>query len=643
MRNLLRRLLIPAVVAAALVSPAVARAEGLEVSDVRTDNFPRVIVRFSASEPDGTPISNIKPGQVQVWENGKAQDQVDFFSLRESSPELWVSLVMDISGSMNDENKLTEAKNAARAFTSRLRAKDRTSIVTFSDKVVLQQQPTGDPGVLRRAIDDLKANGPTRMNDGLARGVAEALRSREGARRAIILISDGEDTGSETSLEAAVTPAREAKVPVYVIGLGTDVKTDILSGIATETKGRYYAAPRASDLDYVFRLLSSQLSSNYEAWWQSVAELPSGSAVKGRLVLETPGGRPVEASFEYVVPVFFKPPVRPEAAPVSGELPREVDLGVATGWELPDWWPLAAAALGALGVYVAFYGLILRLTRTRVQERLQNYVVSAESPANRAAQANAARKSVRPMVMRLARLSYRLTPMRVLDDLRHKLVLAGRPSSWHFSQFLATKILVALGLAVTGYVLSAAGSAAPQVYFAVIAAVAMIGFYLPHLWLSRQIKGRQKAISRALPDALDLITVGVGAGLSLDGAILEVAQKSDNELSRELANFLAELRMGRSRREALQGLQIRTEVDDLKVLVASLIQAEELGMSLSDTLMVQADQMRQRRRQRAEELAHKATVKMMFPMIMLIFPALFVVIMGPAVPGMLNFVRGGGA
>jgi tight adherence protein C len=173
----------------------------------------------------------------------------------------------------------------------------------------------------------------------------------------------------------------------------------------------------------------------------------------------------------------------------------------------------------------------------------------------------------------------------------------------------------------------------------VAASLAATGYFLPHFWLGSQIRARQKAIQRALPDTLDLLTVGVGAGLSLDGAILEVVEKSDNHLSHELASFLAELRMGRTRREALQGLQARTEVEDIKVLVASLIQAEELGMSLSETLLVQADQMRLRRRQRAEEMAHKATVKMLFPMVVLIFPALFIVIMGPAVPSFMAFTK----
>ena len=624
----------------ALVSPSAASAEGLEVSEVRTDNFPRLIVRFSASAADGTPIVNLRPEQLLVWENGVAQQQIDLYSLRESSPELWVSLVIDVSGSMNDDGKLSEAKAAAKAFVSRLRPKDRTSIVTFSDRVVLQQQPTGDQALLRRTIDSLQAKGPTRMNDGLARGVAEVLRAREGSRRAVVLLSDGEDTDSETELGVALAPASEAGAPVYTVGVGADARTDILGSIAQATKARFYAAPNASDLDYVFKRISGQLSSHYEAWWPSSTAVPSGSEVQGRLVVDVPGAAPVETAFSYVMPVVLRPRPREEAR-VGGGL-TEAGFGPA-GWTLPTWWPLLLAALAALGVYTAFHGLALRLTRTRYQERLARYVYEPAGAASRAAQAKLnPHAKMRPLVLSLARLTHRLLPARMLDELRRRLVLAGRPTSWHFAQFLSTKLILGAGLAIGGYLSVQLGSGNALASITILAALAVLGFYLPHIWLGTQIKARQKAIQKALPDALDLMTVGVGAGLSLDGAILEIVEKSDNPLSRELANFLAELRMGRSRREALQGLQARTEVEDVKVLVASLLQAEELGMSLSDTLVVQADQMRQRRRQRAEEQAHKATIKMLFPMILLIFPALFVVIMGPAVPSLMGFLGHGG-
>jgi tight adherence protein C len=613
-------------------------ADGLEISEVRAENYPRLIVRFSAHEADGTPISNIKLGQLQVWENDNPQEGVDFYSLRESSPELWISLVIDVSGSMNDDNKLSQAKEAAKAFISRLRPKDRTSIVSFSDRVVLHQQPTGDTGVLRRAIDSLQAKGPTRMNDGLARGVAEVMRARPNARRAVILLSDGEDTDSQTTLREAIGPALEARLPIFTIGFGPDVKADILQGVANETKARYYGAPTGRDLDYAFKLLSGQLSSQYEVWWPSNGGAPVGSTVQGRLRLER-GAESLETSFSYVVPALSRAPVRPERAVETGS--RSIEVPIASLMEFPDWWPLAAAVLGALGTLAAYYGVICRLTRSRLQQRLQQYVGGDQSVALRLMRAKSPqRQAARPIILRMARLSHRLMPSRVLDHLRQRLVLAGRPSAWHFSQFLATKLLLAIGLGAAGFGLMTASSANPTSHLAMVGSLSLLGFYLPHPWLGAQIRSRQRQIQRALPDALDLMTVGVGAGLSLDGAILEVVEKSDNALTQELINFLAELRMGRSRREALQGLAARTEVEDVKVLVASLVQAEELGMSLSDALTVQADQMRIRRRQRAEELAHKATLKMMFPMIILIFPALFVVIMGPAVPGLARFMGG---
>jgi tight adherence protein C len=168
-----------------------------------------------------------------------------------------------------------------------------------------------------------------------------------------------------------------------------------------------------------------------------------------------------------------------------------------------------------------------------------------------------------------------------------------------------------------------------------------VGFIVPSLWLGRVIKTRQYKMKRELPDSLDLITIGVSAGLAFDGAVAEVVDKWDNDLSYEFSTLLSELRMGMGRRQALTNLTERTQVDEIQIMVSQLIQADELGMSLTDTLMTLANQMRQRRRQRAEELAHKAAVKMLIPLVFLIFPALFIVILGPAAQDMLGFVNGG--
>jgi tight adherence protein C len=161
---------------------------------------------------------------------------------------------------------------------------------------------------------------------------------------------------------------------------------------------------------------------------------------------------------------------------------------------------------------------------------------------------------------------------------------------------------------------------------------AMVGFLLPGIWLGQEIKKRKTNIVKALPDALDLLTIAVEAGLAFDSGIQRVADKWDNELSKEFRRVLQDMRLGRTRRDSLKDLAVRTGVEDVQTFTAAIIQADQLGVSMSKILRIQSDQMRIRRRQRAEELAQKAPIKMLFPMVFLIFPALFVVILGPAIP-----------
>lgn len=167
-----------------------------------------------------------------------------------------------------------------------------------------------------------------------------------------------------------------------------------------------------------------------------------------------------------------------------------------------------------------------------------------------------------------------------------------------------------------------------------------LGYLLPGMWLGNQIKKRKHNIVKALPDALDLLTISVEAGLAFDLALMRVADKWDNELSREFKRVLTDTRLGRSSRDALKEMAARTGVDDVQTFVAAIIQAQQLGVSIGKILRIQSDQMRIRRRQRAEEAAHKAPVKMLIPMAFLIFPSLFVVILGPAVPKLMNSLGG---
>jgi tight adherence protein C len=223
-------------------------------------------------------------------------------------------------------------------------------------------------------------------------------------------------------------------------------------------------------------------------------------------------------------------------------------------------------------------------------------------------------------------------PKQSADRLRLNLQQAGNPANMTPTMFAGLRmVLFVLLLVISGAVTFGQGMPAAKalMYTAVGGA---IGYLLPGMWLGQQIKKRKHNIVKALPDALDLLTISVEAGLAFDLALLRVADKWDNELSNEFKRVLTDTRLGRARRDALKDMAQRTGVEDVQTFTAAIIQAEQLGVSIGKILRIQSDQMRIKRRQRAEEAAHKAPIKMLIPMAFLIFPSLFVVILGPAVP-----------
>jgi tight adherence protein C len=164
----------------------------------------------------------------------------------------------------------------------------------------------------------------------------------------------------------------------------------------------------------------------------------------------------------------------------------------------------------------------------------------------------------------------------------------------------------------------------------VAGAGAVIGFFVPEFWLTRRIKKRRKAILLAVPDTLDLLTISVRAGLGFDSALTKVVDKSKGPLADEFRRCVAEIRVGKTRRDALRDLVSRTDVPALSNFIAAIVQAEQLGVSISKVLQVQSEQLRIERRQRAEEAAAKAPIKMLFPLVGCIFPSMFIIILGPA-------------
>ncbi len=229
----------------------------------------------------------------------------------------------------------------------------------------------------------------------------------------------------------------------------------------------------------------------------------------------------------------------------------------------------------------------------------------------------------------------RFGPKQNAEKVRKSLQEAGNPGNITPTMFVGMRMGLAVTLLVLfGVVTLSSMSNTMQALMYTVVGGAM-GYVLPGIWLGQQIKKRKHAITKALPDALDLLTISVEAGLGFDVALQRVTEKWDDELSREFKRSLADMRLGRSRREALRDMADRTGVEDVQTFIAAIIQADQLGVSMSKILRLQSDQMRTRRRQRAEEQAQKAPIKMLFPMVFLIFPALFVVILGPAVPKLM--------
>ncbi len=235
-----------------------------------------------------------------------------------------------------------------------------------------------------------------------------------------------------------------------------------------------------------------------------------------------------------------------------------------------------------------------------------------------------------PMVRRAASFRARLTPAQTLESTRHKLDLAGNPNNWTPSEFFGARAVACVALGGLIFLVLSVANVEWLQRIGITVLFALLGFMLPALWLGQKIRSRKNSVIRSLPDALDLLTICVEAGLGFDQAMQKVAEKWDDDLSRAFARVLHEIRLGKTRREALRDLANRLDLSDVTSFVAAVIQAEQLGVSIAKVLRIQSDQMRIRRRQRAEEKAHQAPVKMLFPMVFLIFPAIWIVLLGPA-------------
>ena len=299
------------------------------------------------------------------------------------------------------------------------------------------------------------------------------------------------------------------------------------------------------------------------------------------------------------------------------------------------------AILAAAAVLLVTYGVAVRPSEDAVQARLSQLVVQPRTLEEMELDQPFYERTIRPLIQRLSRVSQqRAERGGIIERTDDRLRKAGYPGGLRGADWMGVKLLGAI-LGAIGFFLLAllltAGAIGAAFLFAFLGL--LVGFVGPEFWLGRRIKSRSMAMVLQLPDALDLLTISVEAGLGFDAALAKVVEKMNGPLVDEFSQALAEVRMGRPRREALRDVASRADAQPISNFIGAIVQAEQLGVPIAKVLQIQSNQLRIERRQRAEEAAAKAPVKMLFPMVGCIFPTIFIVILGPAV---VTVIRGVG-
>jgi tight adherence protein C len=233
-----------------------------------------------------------------------------------------------------------------------------------------------------------------------------------------------------------------------------------------------------------------------------------------------------------------------------------------------------------------------------------------------------------PMASQFGSSIQKLLPIHWVKGIEKRLVMAGEPTT--VAGFLVGSAIAEVVLVLFALTIVSSGGGFGGMNTLIIGGIGVIGVMGPKIWLDNRVRARQKMVLKSLPDAFDLITTCVEAGLGLEAALARVAEKVEGPFGEELTVMLHEVSLGRLRREAMKDLGERVGLSDLTSFINAVIQAESMGTSIAAVLRVQADQMRVKRRQRAEQQAQAAPIKMMFPLVLCIFPCMFLVILGPA-------------
>lgn len=299
-------------------------------------------------------------------------------------------------------------------------------------------------------------------------------------------------------------------------------------------------------------------------------------------------------------------------------------------------------------VFLAVFCLVLGAVRVLIgdqlvlRNRLQQMEVSMTQKNkigfNEELQADFTTRILRPISSKTSTIIQKYTPVKQMSFIEQKLDYAGRPFNWSANDYLSAQYITTFGVAMLAFVIAwLSGTNSMNRIIALL--LGLIGGYLIfELWMTSRINTRCKAIEKALPDVLDLLTISIEAGLGFDAAMQRVVQKSEGPISEEFNKTLQEIRIGKTRREALRDMSNRSGVPSLSRFVEALVQADQLGISLANVLRNQSDQMRILRRQRVQEEAQKAPIKMLFPTMIFIMPTIFIVILAPALVQLSEFL-----
>ena len=291
---------------------------------------------------------------------------------------------------------------------------------------------------------------------------------------------------------------------------------------------------------------------------------------------------------------------------------------------------LLIAVLAAGAVLLITYGVAARPSEDAVQARLSQLVVAPRTVEEMELQQPFFERIVRPSIQRLARAGRRQEGG-MIARIDAKLERAGYPGGLRGADWVGVKLMSLIAFVVLFFLLALLLTGSPILGLFFGLAGAAIGYIAPEFWLGRRMRARSYAMILQLPDALDLLTISVEAGLGFDAALSKVVEKMEGPLIDEYRQALAEVRMGRSRRDALRDVANRADAQPVSNFIGAIVQAEQLGVPIAKVLQIQSNQLRIERRQRAEEAAAKAPVKMLFPMVGCIFPTIFIVILGPAI------------